>query len=1074
MAQLVLVRFILSISMLVGVICLKEATIENKKSVQTSLSLSCSPGKFACADGSQCIRKSKLCNGRKTCDDLSDELASQCDNCAADHLFRCEHSGVDVCLNLDNKCDGKKSCTDIADERVTVCPNCVDDPSKFTCTARGHKVCLRKDAHKCDGKVDCDDGNDESPSVCDSCSKPGIALCRDGSRCVKASYLCNGEIDCSDGSDESDTWSNCTFCTQNGTVQCPGFPGNCATLCNGEPTCPDAWDELLSNCKSKVSSEVHASICSEEDGLFQCNDGSRCLRKEMVCNAYKDCEDESDESALACKDKCQSKRSKSWPLLPCDNESCIGWPMACSAQIQPLCKDGRDMSDTLCNGKCYTRFPGFEDPYRWPCANGTKKCILLTSRCDGDSDCDDASDEQGCSLVTKLGLAQTLLLWLVIVILSGILFSILIAYSHPLEQDQCLEGSSFCPSTSSPTPFDQALFSFLLHPALSDMDNQSFSWQGVGEQLRIEVVFFNRDPQVILGFLYHIEAQEAHPENVHRAFKGFFSYLESKGYDPITVAINMRQTIGHHRLAHMALKGPPSFIERKLFQLAERVRKLDTKSKRYSLLVSFFRALQTSLSPFLLILDYLKDLILYLILRETVQRLQQNCKHLSALGFDCFSASGSEQDILTALFIIFCISLILTSINSFYLRKRLFKTSFWLNLIFCIVSPLLPAIYHIQLSQISLKLDRQKIKLSNHDLIRRNKKIDTISNSIQQTKEIEVGLELMQILLLLGLVCFSMYVFNAPSGRSYSYSFGIALLVMKGNKVLFLANLLFSFLGPCVFYVNRTNILRHGSLSVKGILVLIARNVLFLLVRVLAITSAIFIPVISQWFVGNQGVDASSLLDDPNLRLEFQKYFRKGLDTLTADTRLNSQCFVLFLFVHSLLVASHALLRSSKFCESMMRERMIHLVSSFWLPLPFLTIRGVDRGEENAELWFLVVLHSIENFLIVFASRAAYLQESYPLGIVIFDYVLVLLNLWGVLMSIIYVSELELYASLPQDLPSLTSFSIEVSFNIYSTQAKAFMIHFQDVPTGYESFSQEESEIYVEGVASPGQAEQEE
>ena len=107
----------------------------------------------------------------------------------------------------------------------------------------------------------------------------------------------------------------------------------------------------------------------------------------------------------------------------------------------------------------------------------------------------------------------------------------------------------------------------------------------------------------------------------------------------------------------------------------------------------------------------------------------------------------------------------------------------------------------------------------------------------------------------------------------------------------------------------------------------------------------------------------------------------------------------------------------------------MHLVSSFWLPLPFLTIKGVDRGEEKAELWFLVVLHSLENFLIVFASRLVYIQESYPLEIVIFDGVLVLLNLMGVLVSVFYVYKAELYAGLPQDLSSLPSFGPEVSFS---------------------------------------------
>merc|ERR1719339_426705 len=167
----------------------------------------------------------------------------------------------------------------------------------------------------------------------------------------------------------------------------------------------------------------------------------------------------------------------------------------------------------------------------------------------------------------------------------------------------------------------------------------------------------------------------------------------------------------------------------------------------------------------------------------------------------------------------------------------------------------------------TLKFNRQKPKLSQDGLRTKTEQIETLSNSIQQTKEIEVGVEaVMQILLLLGLACFYPYVFKAPSGQTYSYFFGVALLVLKGNKVLFLSSILVSFLGPCMFYINRTNFLRRGSLNFSRKLVLMAQNVFFLLVRVLAITSAIFIPVISQWgaFVGNHGTDASSMLDNPN------------------------------------------------------------------------------------------------------------------------------------------------------------------------------------------------------------------
>merc|ERR1719209_1581974 len=151
-------------------------------------------------------------------------------------------------------------------------------------------VCNSKEK-QCNEKWDCDDISDESPSACDNCNKPGFSRCRDGSQCVPTRGLCDREVDCVDGSDESDTWSNCTFCTEKGSVPCPGFPGNCAKVCDGNVTCPDSWDELLSTCKE------HKASCSKEDNLFQCSDGSSCVGSRRVCNAVKDCEDGEDESA---------------------------------------------------------------------------------------------------------------------------------------------------------------------------------------------------------------------------------------------------------------------------------------------------------------------------------------------------------------------------------------------------------------------------------------------------------------------------------------------------------------------------------------------------------------------------------------------------------------------------------------------------------------------------------------------------------------------------------------------------------------------------------------------------------
>ena len=166
-----------------------------------------------------------------------------------------------------------------------------------------------------------------------------------------------------------------------------------------------------------------------------------------------------------------------------------------------------------------------------------------------------------------------------------------------------------------------------------------------------------------------------------------------------------------------------------------------------------------------------------------------------------------------------------------------------------------------------------------------------------------------------------------------------------------------------------------------------------------------------------------------------------------------------------------------------MRERLMHLVSSFWLPLPFLTRREVDRDDQKAELCFLVALHTLENACLIVISRWAYCSyphgqfllhfvvainilavflsilnfktlkvrgsvllliclvvfnapatfvikvfvQDFDQGLFVIDLCLVILNVFAILMSFIYQSRIKLYAGLPQNLPHMPTFGPQVN-----------------------------------------------
>ena len=127
---------------------------------------------------------------------------------------------------------------------------------------------------------------------------------------------------------------------------------------------------------------------------------------------------------------------------------------------------------------------------------------------------------------------------------------------------------------------------------------------------------------------------------------------------------------------------PPNSMQVLAYQLDQWVKGLEVQGKVYTFLIGIGRVLQTSVTPLLFILDYVKDIVLYLILRTTLQRLEDTCKPLTALGIECLTASGAEEDLLTALLVSFSVSLI-NQHQCFLLEDQIFQDKLLPKHTFC-------------------------------------------------------------------------------------------------------------------------------------------------------------------------------------------------------------------------------------------------------------------------------------------------------------------------------------------------------------------------------------------------------
>ena len=95
----------------------------------------------------------------------------------------------------------------------------------------------------------------------------------------------------------------------------------------------------------------------------------------------------------------------------------------------------------------------------------------------------------------------------------------------------------------------------------------------------INSIFTSSSPDPLIALLSHIEVQDAHPDSIFRASHALFYFLENQGVSRGEVELALKTTLGHHRLAHLILKGPPNVSDKVAFKIVKAIQKLKGSGK---------------------------------------------------------------------------------------------------------------------------------------------------------------------------------------------------------------------------------------------------------------------------------------------------------------------------------------------------------------------------------------------------------------------------------------------------------------------------------------------------------------
>ncbi|XP_056636916.1 low-density lipoprotein receptor-related protein 1 isoform X1 [Diorhabda sublineata] len=295
--------------------------------------VSCGENQLKC-DKTTCIAKHWVCDGEKDCLDGTDEDPQTCSKVCTPNQFKCEKSRR--CIPMAWYCDGVHDCGNDDDSDETDCQNSPCEMNEFACK-NGQCIALK---YYCDSLKDCDDGSDEIN--CLTCNPLIEIPCRPKNECLSKSLVCDGKTNCPDGSDERDCEPK---------IECESDEFKCSNfecipkdfVCDSDLDCIDGSDEM--NCdpgriRNATANKNHSFVC--EPFHKACDNNTKCISHSKLCDNRQDCADGSDEIDEICTNYNATDLTFSttceYPSRLCDNDTrCI--------QVDALCDERKDCDD---------------------------------------------------------------------------------------------------------------------------------------------------------------------------------------------------------------------------------------------------------------------------------------------------------------------------------------------------------------------------------------------------------------------------------------------------------------------------------------------------------------------------------------------------------------------------------------------------------------------------------------------------------------------------------------------------------------------------------------------------------